>query len=178
MFVLTVAAFYCFFIRSLGASEQNPKGNIFGFIMFRKRLLFRVPLAPDKSYDSAMRKKTYAISLYRRDLCIYGGSRGQKATFVRGNGAPRDLCLSFYQFGAAVVISSAIAVVVCGIEWEVFAHRGKFPLVIFVFDLGHGAACNRFGSSLLRKESGRVFVVRLQLDSFVPVRDIGILKIM
>ena len=116
-------------------------------------------------------------------MCIYGGSRGQKETFVRGNGAPRDLwhCtfgLSFYQFGEAIVISSTIAVVVCGIEWEVFDHRGEFPLVIFVFDLGHGAACNRFGSSLLRKESGRVFVVRLQLDSFVPVRDIGILKIM
>ena len=87
MFVLTVAAFYCFFIRSLGASEQNPKGNIFGFIMFRKRLLFRVPLAPDKSYDSAMRKRM----LYRRDLCIYGGSTGQKETFVRGTGVPHDL---------------------------------------------------------------------------------------
>ena len=121
MFVLTVAAFYCFFIRSLGASEQNPKGNIFGFIMFRKRLLFRVPLAPDKSYDSAMRKKTYAISLYRRDLCIYGGSRGQTETFVRGDGVPRDLwhctfSLSFYHLGSAIVISSTIAVVICGIE--------------------------------------------------------------
>ena len=57
--------------------------------------------------------------------------------------------------------------------WEVFAHRGEFPLVIFVFDLGHGAACYCLGSSLLRKESGRVFVVPLQFDSFVPVRDIS-----
>ena len=149
--------------------------------MFRKRLVFRIPLAPDKSYDSAMRKKTYAISLYRRDLCIYGGSRGQKKTFVRENGVPRDLwhCTfsgSFYHFGAAIVISSTFAVVTCGIEWEVFAHRGDFPLATFVFDLGHGAACYCLGSSLLRKES--VFVVPLQLDSFVPVRDTGILKIM
>ena len=45
-------------------------------------------------------------------------------------------------------------------------------------DLGHGAGCYCLGSSLLRKESGRVFVVPLQLDSFVPVRDIGILRIM
>ena len=59
-----------------------------------------------------------------------------------------------------------------------FAHRGEFPLVIFFFDLGHGAACYCLGSSLLRKESGRVFVVPLQLDIFVPVRDIGILRIM
>ena len=89
--------------------------------MFRKRLLFRVPLAPGKSYDSAMRKTTYAISLYRRDLCIYGGSRGQMETFVRGNGVARDLwrctfSLSFYHFGAAIVIFSTIAVVACGIE--------------------------------------------------------------
>ena len=59
-----------------------------------------------------------------------------------------------------------------------FAHRGEFPLVIFLFDLGHGAACYCLGSSLLRKESGRVFVVPLQLNIFVPVRDIGILRIM
>ena len=53
------------------------------------------------------------------------------------------------------------------------------PLVIFVVDLGHGAACCCLGSSLLlRKEPGKVFVVPLQLDSFVPVRDIGILRIM
>ena len=51
---------------------------------------------------------------------------------------------------------------------------GFLVLVIFVFDLGHGAACYCLGSSLSRKESGRVFVVPLQLDSFVPVRDIGI----
>ena len=38
--------------------------------------------------------------------------------------------------------------------------------------------CYCLGSSLLRKESGRVFVVPLQLDIFVPVRDIGILRIM
>ena len=151
--------------------------------MFRKRLVFRIPLAPDKSYDSAMRKKTYAISLYRRDLCIYGGSRGQKKTFVRENGVPRDLwhCTfsgSFYHFGAAIVISSTFAVVTCGIEWEVFAHRGEFPLVNFVFDLGHGAACCCLSSSLLREESGRVFVVPLPLDIFVPVRDIFMLRIM
>jgi len=33
----------------------------------------------------------YAISHYRRDLCIYGGSRGQGETLVRGNGVPCDL---------------------------------------------------------------------------------------
>ena len=33
-------------------------------------------------------------------------------------------------------------------------------------------SCCSFGSSLLRKESGRVFVVLLQLD--VPVRDIDV----
>ena len=44
--------------------------------------------------------------------------------------------------------------------------------------LGHGVACYCLGSSLLRKESGRVFVVPLQFDSYVPVRDIGILGIM
>ena len=151
--------------------------------MFRKRLLFRVPLAPDKSYDSAMRKRTYAISLYRRDLCIYGGSRGQKETLYGGTGFLAIsgivlFSLSFYHFGAAIVISSTIAVVICGIEWEVFAHGGEFPLVIFVVDLGNGAGCYWLGSSLLRKESGRVFVVLLQLDSFVPVRDTGILRFM
>ena len=54
---------------------------------------------------------------------------------------------------------------------------GFLFLVIFVVDLGHGAACYCLGSSLLRKESERVFVVSLQLDSFVPVRDISILTI-
>ena len=117
----TVTAFYCFFSRLLGASEQNQKGSIFGFTMFRKRLLFRVLLAPDKSYDSAMRKRTYAISLYRRDLCIYGGSRGQKETLYGGTGFLAIsgivlFSLSFYHFGAAIVISSTIAVVACGIE--------------------------------------------------------------
>ena len=50
-------------------------------------------------------------------------------------------------------------------------------LVIFVVDLGDGAACYCLCSSLLRQESGSVFVVPLQLDSFVPIRDIGILRI-
>ena len=45
-----------------------------------------------------------------------------------------------------------------------FAHR--VPLVIFVVDLGHGAGYYCLGSSLLRKESGRVFVVPSQIDSF------------
>ena len=45
-------------------------------------------------------------------------------------------------------------------------------------DLGHGAACYCLGSSLSRKESGRVFVVPLQFDSYEPVRDVGILRIM
>ena len=49
LFVSTVAAFYCFFIRLLGASKQKPKREYFGCIMFRKRLLFRVTLAPDNS---------------------------------------------------------------------------------------------------------------------------------
>ena len=82
MFVLTVAAFYCFFIRSLGASEQNPKGNIFGFIMFRKRLLFRVPLAPDESYDSAMRKRTYAI--FTVAICVSMAGVGGKRRLLSG----------------------------------------------------------------------------------------------
>ena len=33
----------------------------------------------------------YAIWIYRYDLKIYDGSRGQHETFVRGNGVPRDL---------------------------------------------------------------------------------------
>ena len=46
-------------------------------------------------------------------------------------------------------------------------------------DCGQEAACYCLGSSLLlSKESGRVFVVPLQFDSYVPVRDIGILGIM
>ena len=45
-------------------------------------------------------------------------------------------------------------------------------------DLGHGAACYCLGSSLSRKESERVLVVPLQLGSFVPVRDNGMLRIM
>ena len=48
-------------------------------------------LAPGKFFVEVMRKRIYAISLYRRDLCIYGGSRGQEETLVRGNWFPRDL---------------------------------------------------------------------------------------
>ena len=44
-----------------------------------------------KFFVEIMRNRINAISLYRRDLCIYGGSRGQKDTFVWGNGVPRDL---------------------------------------------------------------------------------------
>ena len=47
-----------------------------------------------------------------------------------------------------------------------------------MFDLGHGAACYCLGLSLLRKDTGKIFVESLQLNSFVPVRDIGILRIM
>ena len=36
----------------------------------------------------------------------------------------------------------------------------------------YGVACCCPGSSLLREESGRVFVVPPKLDSYVPVRDI------
>ena len=62
-----------------------------------------------------MRKRTYAISLYRYDLRICDGSRGQKETFVRGNEVPSDLLLctsllSFFHFNAAVVISSTFAI--------------------------------------------------------------------
>ena len=111
----TVAAFYCFFIRLLGASKQKPKREYFRFYLVCKGLLFRVTLAPDKFYDSVMRKRTYDISLYRYDLIIYGGSRGQKETLVRGNGVPRGFwhcafSLSFfYHFGVAIVVSSTIA---------------------------------------------------------------------
>lgn len=49
---------------------------------------------------------------------------------------------------------------------------------MFVVGLGHGVVCCCLGSSMLRKESGRVFVVPLKLDSYVPVRDIAILCIM
>ena len=67
--------------------------------------------------------QVYAISLYRRDLCIYGGSRGQKQTVVPGNGVPRDLwhctfSLSFHHFGAASVISSTSAVVILRSMWD------------------------------------------------------------
>ena len=40
-----------------------------------------------------------------------------------------------------------------------------------MFDLGHGAACYCLGLSLLRKESGRVFVRTLQFDSYMSIRD-------
>ncbi len=61
---------------------------------------------------------------------------GVGGNFAWGNGVPRDLWHrifshnSFYHFGAAVVISSTIAIV-----WsmeEVFAHEDEFPLAIFV----------------------------------------------
>ena len=127
----TVAAFDFFFIRFSGASEHNPKMEFFGFIMIRKRLLFRVHLAPDKSYDSAMRKRTHAISLYRSDPYIYGGSRGQKETFVRGNGVPRDLwhctfSLSFFfnHFSVAIAISSTIAIIIAACGSERFCSQG------------------------------------------------------
>ena len=64
-------------------------------------------------------EKDICYLAYRLDRCIYGGSRGQKETLVRGNGVPRDLwhctsSLSFYYFGTAIVISSTNAIVVCG----------------------------------------------------------------
>ena len=115
-------------------------------------------------------------------ICVsMAGVRGKRRLLSGGPGfltISGIVLQSFYHFGTAIAISSIIAVVVCGIESELFAHRREFPLVIFVVDLGHGAGCYCIGSSLLRKESGRVFVVPLQLDSFVPARDIGILRIM
>ena len=78
-----------------------------------------------------MRKKIHATS-HRRDLCIYGGSRGQKETFVLGTGFLAISGILFLaldlSFGAAIVISSTIAIVVCGSQWDVFAHGGGFPL--------------------------------------------------
>ena len=56
-----------------------------------------------------------------------------------------------------------------------FCSQGCFLLSFFVVDFGHEAGFYCHGSSLLRKESGGVFVVPLQLDSFVPVRNIGVL---
>ena len=45
-------------------------------------------------------------------------------------------------------------------------------------DLGHGIACCCHSSSLLRKKSGRVLVLPVELDNYVPFRDIDILWIM
>ena len=59
--------------------------------MFRKRLVFRVTLAPDEFYDSAMRTRTYDIPLCRYDLRIYDGSREQYEVFARENEVTRYL---------------------------------------------------------------------------------------
>ena len=52
-----------------------------------------------------------------------------------GADPPRDVAISgivlfalvSYTLGAAIAISSTIAVVRCGIEWGMFYHRGEFP---------------------------------------------------
>ena len=80
-----------------------------------KRQIFRIIQAPNTLYDSVIRKWTNATSHYRRDLCIFSGSRGQKATFVRGNEVPCGLrhCtfgVRFDRFGLVFVISSTIAI--------------------------------------------------------------------
>ena len=54
----------------------------------------------------------------------------------------------------------SIAVVLCGIEWEVFTHSGEFPLVFFV--VGHGVACYCLRSSLLNSQ-GECWFFRLSL---------------
>ena len=77
-----------------------------------------------------MRKKIHATS-HRRDLCIYGGSRGQKETFVLGTGFLAISGILFLaldlSFGAAIVIS------LTGVG---------FPfLITFKVDLGHGVVC-------------------------------------
>ena len=87
----TVTAFNCFYIRLFGTSDQKPGGSIFEYLMFLKRLVIRVTLAPDKVYDSDMQTRTYAIPLCRYDLRIYDGSTEQYEVFARRNEVTRDL---------------------------------------------------------------------------------------
>jgi len=47
----------------------------------------------------------------------------------------------------------------------------RFLLIVFVIGSGQGVVCYCLGLSLLRKESGRVFVMTLQFDSYMSIRD-------
>ena len=93
----TVAAFSSFFTRLLGATRYRTKAkkwSIFGFITFRKRLLFRVTLASGNFY--VLWKRMHAISLYRYDVSIavvWGKLRCL-------SGRPRDLwqCIFRHSF--------------------------------------------------------------------------------
>ena len=119
-----------------------------------------------------MRQGTYVTSLYRHDLFVYGGSRGQKDTFIRGRGVPRDLwhCICsiyFYHLGAAIVISSTIATGVSGSMEKVFAHEDEFPLAIFVVS-GDGIEYV-VDSSLSGEKPGRVLIWDFQYDSYPSV---------
>ena len=82
--------------------------------------------------------RTYAISHYRYRLELMTGVGGKRGLLSGGTEflAKSNIvlfALIFHHFGAATAISSTTAVVICGIEWEMFAHRGEFPRVILIW---------------------------------------------
>ena len=82
----------------------------------------------------------YAISLYRYNVCFYGGCRGENGDFLSGR--PRDLWhsifrLSFCFLGATLVIFSAIATVLEFGRGFSLIEMG-FLLALIVVGSGHG----------------------------------------
>ena len=60
----------------------------------------RLFLASGKFYsENVLRKRMYAISLYRCDVCIYPGSRGQIEILVGETSRSLALCFSTVVFG-------------------------------------------------------------------------------
>ena len=80
-------------------ANKRQKKSMVGFIVFSNRLLLRLPLAPNKSYDSAMRKRTYLVcylALPSRFVYLWR-EQGAKGDFCAGErDSSRSLALHFY----------------------------------------------------------------------------------
>ena len=90
----------------------------------------------------SLRKKMYAFSLYRYDVCIYGGSTvGGELKFWSGR--PRGIWYCIFPHSFCFLGANHCNIFYdCdsfGSSGEVFAHGGEFPLSFsIVVGLGHG----------------------------------------
>ena len=141
-----------------------------------RRLIFLL----DKFCVRGQKCMPYCFTDMIYQVCIYGGSRGQRETFVRVTSRSMAYYLSQLVFALKARLLQSlvgISIVVSGSMEEVFAHGDEFPLAIFCcFRWWNWVKC-WFVTVLwrIRESVDLGFPVWQWRISFVPVRASGLL---